>query len=123
MKFGGIALLIAGLFASCASTRATSVLDEAKAIHPWITSLRREFHKIPELMYDEVKTSALIRKTLDELGINYTYPLAITGLVAEIGSGSPVVALRADFDALVRIHAAITTLTLRLVFSCCISHY
>uniref|UniRef100_A0A6T7WP88 Peptidase M20 dimerisation domain-containing protein n=1 Tax=Pyramimonas obovata TaxID=1411642 RepID=A0A6T7WP88_9CHLO len=99
MKFTGKALVF-GLLALCVSARASSVLDEANAIGPWITELRREFHQIPELMYEEVKTSALIRKTLDGLGINYTHPIAITGVVAEIGQGSPVVALRADFDAL-----------------------
>jgi IAA-amino acid hydrolase len=48
----------------------------------------------------EEKTSAKIRSILDGLGISYQYPVAKTGIVATIGSGSPVVALRSDIDAL-----------------------
>ena len=33
---------------------------EAKKISDWIIDIRRELHKHPELMYEEVKTSALV---------------------------------------------------------------
>ena len=75
--------------------------DEAREIHDWITQLRRQLHRFPELMYEEVKTSELVRQTLDELGILYRHPMAKTGLVASLGNGQgPCVALRADMDAL-----------------------
>ena len=76
-------------------------LSQADDIRDWIVGLRRELHQFPELMYEEVKTSALVRRTLDELGIAYCYPVAETGVVASIGRGTgPCVALRADMDAL-----------------------
>jgi len=75
--------------------------DEAREIHDWIVQLRRQLHRFPELMYEEVKTSELVRQTLDELGISYQHPLAKTGVLASLGNGQgPCVALRADMDAL-----------------------
>ena len=74
---------------------------EAKEISDWIIELRRELHRHPELMYEEVKTSALVRRELDNLGIPYKSPIAKTGVLASIGNGNgPCVALRADMDAL-----------------------
>ena len=75
--------------------------EEAKKISDWIIEIRRELHKHPELMYEEIKTSALVRRELDNLGISYRSPIAKTGVLASIGNGNgPCVALRADMDAL-----------------------
>ena len=74
---------------------------EAEKISDWIIEIRRELHRHPELMYEEVRTSALVRRELDLLGIPYKSPIAKTGVLATIGSGnSPCIALRADMDAL-----------------------
>lgn len=77
------------------------LLDEARALHDWIIGIRRELHRYPEVMYEEVRTGNLVRRTLDELGITYQAGIARTGIVATIGTGNePCVALRADMDAL-----------------------
>lgn len=76
-------------------------LADARSQSKWIVDIRRQLHRFPELMYEEVKTSQLVRDTLDELGISYQSGVAETGVVATLGTGeSPCVALRADMDAL-----------------------
>jgi len=81
----------------------TNFLDTAKnpEVFDWMVKLRRKIHENPELSYEEFETSKLIREELDKLGIPYKHPVAVTGVIGFIGTGSsPFVALRADMDAL-----------------------
>ncbi len=75
---------------------------EAKALEPRLIELRRYFHQNPELSNREFKTSAKIAEQLKSLGLEVQYPVAKTGVVALLKGGKPgpVVALRADIDAL-----------------------
>lgn len=65
--------------------------------------LREEFfwlHRHPELSYEEVETTRRLREVLEARGVRILDVPLSTGLVAEVGKGKPVVALRADIDAL-----------------------
>jgi len=58
-------------------------------------------HRHPELGLSEYKTTEFLKKTLQENGVRLLDTGLETGLIAIIGTGeSPVVALRADIDAL-----------------------
>ena len=70
------------------------IVEQAKAIQPWIVGLRRQLHQHPELMYEEFETSKLVQSTLDELGIEYQKDIAVTGVLGTVGNGNgPCVAL------------------------------
>ena len=75
---------------------------DAKALEPKLIELRRYFHQTPELSNREFKTSARVVEHLKSLGLEVQYPVAKTGVVALLKGGKPgpVVALRADMDAL-----------------------
>ena len=65
-------------------------------------ALWQDLHQIPELAMQEVKTSAYVAKTLEELGIPVTRNVGGTGVVGYIRGEEPgpVLMLRADMDAL-----------------------
>lgn len=73
-----------------------------RAITPKITALRRELHAIPELGFQEHKTSALISERLREIGLDVTTGIGKTGVVGVLKGASAGMTLmvRADFDGL-----------------------
>ena len=66
-----------------------------------VIEVRRTLHRYPELAHAEVRTTALLADALGDHGIaaRVRSPSG-TGLVAEVGSDGPMVAWRADLDAL-----------------------
>jgi len=54
----------------------------------------------PELGFEETRTAALVAHELETMGYRVRSQVGRTGVVAEFGGGQPVVAIRADMDAL-----------------------
>ena len=61
---------------------------------------RRELHQYPELSNQEFATTERITAWLKQGNIRLLPYDLRTGVVAEIGQGEPLIALRADIDAL-----------------------
>jgi amidohydrolase len=80
----------------------TKLDQQAKDIQAKVIEWRRHLHANPELSNREVKTAAYIAAHLNSLGLKVQTGVAVTGVVAllETGKPGPVVALRADMDAL-----------------------
>ena len=71
-----------------------------EAFYDHLAKTRHQIHQHPEVSEEEHETTVFLKGYLKNLGIEpLNYPLK-TGLIAEIGSGHPIIALRADIDAL-----------------------
>jgi amidohydrolase len=72
------------------------------AVMPKVVAWRRDIHQHPELSFEEVRTSALVAKHLQSLGLEVQTGVGKTGVVGILRGGKPgpVVALRADMDGL-----------------------
>lgn len=67
-----------------------------------LIELRRDFHKHPELGFEEHRTSKIVANYLEGCGLNVKRGIAKTGVVAllEGSAPGPTLLLRADMDAL-----------------------
>jgi amidohydrolase len=72
------------------------------ALEPQLILWRRDFHQHPELSNREFRTARIVAAHLRALGIEVSEQVAHTGVVGVLRGGlpGPVVALRADMDAL-----------------------
>lgn len=80
-----------------------SKLDaQANEVEAKVIEWRRHFHQFPELSNRETKTGEYIAAYMKSLGLEVQHPVAKTGVVAILRTGKPgpVIALRADIDAL-----------------------
>jgi amidohydrolase len=91
----------APVFAQKASLK-DKVGKKADSLQSQIIAWRRDFHEHPELGNHEFRSAAIIAKHLQSLGIEVKTGVATTGVVGILRGGKPgpVVALRADMDAL-----------------------
>lgn len=64
-----------------------------------LVAMRRDLHAHPELSWREIRTTAVVAARIRAAGWTVT-ELPRSGLIAEIGDTGPVIALRADLDAL-----------------------
>lgn len=71
-----------------------------KQFYDKLVKTRHHLHQHPELSGQEYETTAFLSRYLQDLGIKILDSGLETGLIAEIGQGEPVIALRADIDAL-----------------------
>lgn len=74
----------------------------AREIHPKIVEVRRDIHRHPELGFRETRTAALVAERLKALGYEVQTGIGVTGVVGVLKGGKPgpVIAIRADMDAL-----------------------
>lgn len=76
------------------------MLKQAHAISEEIIEWRRDFHMRPEIGFEVQRTAGIIAKELKKMGYRVRTGVGKTGVVADIGEGGKMVAIRADMDAL-----------------------
>jgi len=80
----------------------TIIEQQANAVKDSVIAWRRHLHQHPELSNREFNTSAMVAAHLKKLGLEVKTGVAKTGVIGILKGGKPgpVVALRADMDAL-----------------------
>ncbi|MBQ9617453.1 MAG: amidohydrolase [Oscillibacter sp.] len=78
-----------------------SVLKRAGELGEYLSAIRRELHRRPELALNEYGTARVIERELDRIGVGHRR-VGATGVLGIVqgGAGGGAVALRADIDAL-----------------------
>jgi amidohydrolase len=76
------------------------MLRQAHAISEELIEWRRDFHMHPEIGFELHRTAGLVADELEQMGYRVKRGVGKTGVVAEIGEGGKIIAIRADMDAL-----------------------
>ncbi len=81
--------------------------ETVEALREELIEWRHDFHRHPELAFEEVRTSKIVAEKLESFGLEVDRGLAGTGVVGtlRVGNSPRTIALRADMDALA-IHEA-----------------
>ncbi len=95
-------LFAAPTSAQTATGFSPSVESSIQSVLPRMIAWRRDFHEHPELSYEEVRTARIVAAHLRSLRLEVRTGVAQTGVVGVLRGGrpGPVIALRADMDAL-----------------------
>ncbi len=106
LKRVGSGLLVLLMCSSIAGAQNSKYQDKisklSKKVEPKVIEWRRDIHEHPELSNREYRTAEKVAKHLKSLGMEVTTGIGHTGVkgVLKGGHPGPVVALRADMDAL-----------------------
>ncbi len=76
------------------------MLKQAHGISEEIIEWRRDFHMHPEVGFEVHRTAKIVADELEKMGYRVQRGVGKTGVVADIGEGGKMVAIRADMDAL-----------------------
>ena len=95
-------VLSAGAAPALAQADAAAVAAAVEAVTPKVVAWRRDLHANPELGFAEVRTAGVVAEHLRGLGLEVRTEVGKTGVIGVLRGGrpGPVVALRADMDAL-----------------------
>jgi amidohydrolase len=79
-----------------------SIASQAQELFPYTQSMRRDFHRHPELGFHEVRSAGIVANELGKLGLEVHAGIAETGVVGllENAAPGPTILLRFDMDAL-----------------------
>ena len=85
-----------------------TLLEQAKAMEPQLRAMKDDLHRHPELSFQEVRTTGILKEKLTALGLELIDLGMDTGVVALLRGAHPgkTVALRADIDAIAQQEAA-----------------
>ena len=105
MKHTQLFLLLTFFLTSLTITAQSAGLQSEtiiEGIEQKVIDWRRDIHENPELGNREVRTAALVAKHLESLGMVVQTKVGVTGVIGVLKGGlpGPVIALRADMDAL-----------------------
>jgi amidohydrolase len=97
-----ISLLLISVLGFSQSSLKVKIDNAIPKLESKVINWRRDFHQNPELGNKEFRTAKIVADHLRSLGIEVQEKVAVTGVVGILRGGKPgpVVALRADMDAL-----------------------
>src|SRR3546814_21197146 len=94
-------LLAAAMTSMAMPAAADPLADAVRADMPALLALYRDFHRNPELSFQEKQTAARLAAEIRKSGFQVTEGVGGTGVVAVMKNGTgPVLMIRADMDAL-----------------------